>query len=63
MLEGRDVNTNLDKLEKCAGANLMKFNKARRKVLHLGQNYSQYQYKLRDEGIENSPLEKDWGYW
>lgn len=31
------------------------------KVLHLGQGNLQYQYRLRKEGIEISPLEKDLG--
>jgi len=38
--------------------NLMKFNKAKSKVLHLAQDGPQCQYRLGDEGIE-SPEEKD----
>ncbi|KAK4819782.1 LOW QUALITY PROTEIN: hypothetical protein QYF61_011382 [Mycteria americana] len=37
----------------------MKFNKAKCKVLHLGQ--PPYQYRLEHEGIEISPVEKDLG--
>ncbi|KAK4832503.1 hypothetical protein QYF61_023568 [Mycteria americana] len=38
-----------------------KFNKAKCKVLHVGQGDLQYQYRPGDEGIESSPAEKDLG--
>jgi len=37
----------------------MRLNKAKCKVLHLGQGNSSYQYKVGDEGIEHSPSKKD----
>jgi len=40
----------------------MKFNKAKCKVQHLDQGNPQYLYRLGNEGIESSPVEKALGY-
>ncbi|KAK4829105.1 hypothetical protein QYF61_002143 [Mycteria americana] len=55
------IQRDLDRLEKWVHGNLIKFNTAKCKVLHLGQSSPQYQYRLRDEWIENSPVHKDLG--
>jgi len=41
--------------------NLMKVNKAKCKVLHLGQGNPQYQYREGSEWMESSPTKKDLG--
>lgn len=58
--EGRNaIQKNLDRLEEWAHVNLVKFKKAKCKVLHPHQGNSLYQYRLGDEQTESSP-EKNW---
>jgi len=59
-----DIQSDLDKLKKWTCVNLMKFNKAKCKVMHLGWGSPHYQY--RGWGMREmiaALTRRTWGCW
>ncbi|CAM5085947.1 unnamed protein product [Eretmochelys imbricata] len=63
MLEGSDrVQRDLDKSEDWAKRNVMRFNKDKGRVLHLGRKNPMHCYRLRTDWLSGSSAEKDLGF-
>ena len=53
-----DVQKNLNRLERWAERNLLKFHKGNCRILHLGRNNLRYQYGLQAQLLESSSAKK-----
>lgn len=57
----KSLHRDLDKLDKWAKANAMRFNKGQFQLLYLGHNNPVWRYRLGAECLETCLMEKDLG--
>lgn len=57
------IQRDFDTVEIWADTNPIKFNKGKRKILHLGRNNPMYQYRLGDNWLQSGFAEDDLGSW